>query len=120
MKIVQWFFIVCGFFLVTNNTAAKDARVYAEIPMEYFQGDVSVHICPIEKWDTYSIKSARSDYEMASIFVNLQDNGKKRALYVTWPTEENLGVICQKNNIVIVTNLNSNVVIISNYLLEIE
>ena len=118
MKLVQLFCIICSLFLFTNNTFAKDTeKNYAEIPMEYFQGDVSIHMCPIEKWDTYYIKTARNDYDIANIYVNLQSNGKKRTLFVTWPTEENLEVICQKNNVVIVTNLNSNVVIISNYLL---
>lgn len=118
MKLVQLFCIICSLFLFTNNTFAKDTeKNYAEIPMEYFQGDVSIHMCPIEKWDTYSIKTARNDYDIANIYVNLQSNGKKRTLFVTWPTEENLEVICNKNNMIIVTNLNSNMVIISNYLL---
>ncbi len=109
MKRVLLFFLAV--FLVTNSvTFAHETNPW--------KGPKSVHICPVNDWDTYEIQlvTSMADYGFYAT-VHLAENKSSESIFVAWPTGSPIIVVCRPNGVDIYATLDSTTIIISEKLL---
>ena len=94
-KVVVLFFLVS--LLFTVNTSFAGINI---VPTKVWEGGISVHQCPVENWDEYTVKSAPHflGRTIKSIFPE-----QNSAVYIKWPTSLPVEVICTPKEVYVKT-----------------
>lgn len=101
-----------------DNDETISTNYHQEISFEDFDNGVSVHMCPVENWSSYKIRIENNRFsENLTLLADIAEHNTSRSsVYITWPTTNQIIVICGKNVVIIKSTLNTTVAIVGNQL----